>query len=134
MSFQFPSRDLFHTVMCLIFQYFVLFLLLCSFLLRHLPFSIFYHFLLCCTVFSIALLSRTGRPRSPERSLRNSGSTLTLLLPAVSRAYKQAGKCLCLCVHACVCATQRPLTPKAPLTGGLLTAYGKCRKFCSLPV
>lgn len=54
-------------------------------------------FLLCC-VFGLALLTWTWQPRSPERSLRMSGSTLTLLLPAVSRAYKQAEGCVCVCV------------------------------------
>lgn len=59
-------------------------------------FSLFYNCLLCCGLFSFALLSWTGRPHSPEKSLRISGSTLPLLLPAVSRAYKQAGVCKCV--------------------------------------
>lgn len=66
--------------------------------------GVFSHFQLCHVPFSVALLSWTGQSPSPERSLRNSGSMLPLLLPAVSRAYKQAGVCVCVCmrVHICV--------------------------------
>lgn len=97
---------------------------LCSFLFYSILFSMFYNFLLHCVLFSFSLLSWTEQPYSPERSLRNSGSTLPLLLPAVSKAYKQAGVCIyervdhCACVCVCVCV--RVLTLKLPLSGGLL--------------
>lgn len=52
---------------------------------------------LLCRARSFALLIWTWQPRSPGRSLRISGSTPTLLLPAVSRAHKQARVCVCVC-------------------------------------
>lgn len=65
--------------------------------------TMFHNFLHRCVLFSAALLSWTGRLRSPERSLRNSGSMLPLLLPAVSRAYKHAAEHLrtseSVCLH-----------------------------------
>lgn len=91
---------------------------LCSFLFYSILFSMFYNFLLHCVLFSFSLLSWTEQPYSPERSLRNSGSTLPLLLPAVSKAYKQAGVCIYECVDVCLCVCV--LTLKLPLSGGLL--------------
>lgn len=61
------------------------------------------NFLQCCVLFRFALLSWTGRLRSPEKSLRNSGSMLPLLLPAVSGAYKHAAEHLCASECVCLC-------------------------------
>lgn len=60
-------------------------------------------FLLCCVFqFCSADLGMAATlPPPPERSLRISGSTPTLLLPAVSRAYKPAGVCACASMRAC---------------------------------